>query len=127
MKTEQDLFLEWHYGQYLLENPDVDINNAKYIYDYAHKNPLVYQMRETCFMAWVASASREGYKLVPVEMSLEKADELSIIEWDKNKHLFQSINRGLDATQVEEFRIRWCKTKARQLIKDYKEMVEGVI
>lgn len=82
---------------------------------------------ELAWLSWQASVTREGYKLVPVEMSLEKADELSIIEWDKNKHLFQSINRGLDVTQVEEFRIRWCKTKARQLIKDYKEMVEGVI
>lgn len=67
MKTERELFEEWHYGQYLLENPDVDLANAKYIYDYAHKNALVYQMRETCFIVWQASAQREGYKLVPVE------------------------------------------------------------
>ena len=69
MKTERELFEEWHYGQYLLENPDVDLANAKYIYDYAHKNALVYQMRETCFIVWQASAQREGYKLVPVEPS----------------------------------------------------------
>ena len=69
MKTERELFEEWHYGQYLLENPDVDLANAKYIYDYAHKNALVYQMRETCFIVWQASASREGYKLVPLQPS----------------------------------------------------------
>ena len=69
MKTERELFEEWHYGQYLLENPDVDLANAKYIYDYAHKNALVYQMRETCFIVWQASAQREGYKLVPVQPS----------------------------------------------------------
>ena len=69
MKTERELFEEWHYGQYLLENPDVDLANAKYIYDYAHKNALVYQMRETCFIVWQASAQREGYKLVPLRPS----------------------------------------------------------
>ena len=69
MKTERELFEEWHYGQYLLENPDVDLANAKYIYDYAHKNALVYQMRETCFIVWQASAQREGYKLVPLQPS----------------------------------------------------------
>lgn len=76
MKTERELFEEWHYGQYLLENPDVDLANAKYIYDYAHKNALVYQMRETCFIVWQASAQREGYKLVPLQPNKELSDKL---------------------------------------------------
>ena len=89
MKTERELFEEWHYGQYLLENPDVDLANAKYIYDYAHKNALVYQMRETCFIVWQASAQREGYKLVPVEPTTDM--------WWEGKEELQ--NNG-DATDI---------------------------
>jgi len=77
MKNERELFLEWHYGQYLLENPDIEIANAEYIYDYAHNNPLVYQMRDTCFIAWQASAQREGYKFVPIEPTKEMCNQLS--------------------------------------------------
>lgn len=73
MKTERELFLDWHYSQYLLENPDIEIANAKYIYDYAHKNPLVYQMRDTCFIAWQARVP-EGYVVVPKEPTYEMID-----------------------------------------------------
>ena len=69
MDKEREAFEEWHYEQYLLENPNIDIANAKYIYDYAHNNALVYQLRESHFTAWQAAKAQavpDGYKVVPV-------------------------------------------------------------
>ena len=55
IRKEREAFDVWHYEQYLLENPNIDIANARYIYDYAHKNALVYQLRESHFTVWQAA------------------------------------------------------------------------
>ena len=70
MKEQRQAFDEWHYKQYLIENPNIDITNAKYIYDYAHKNALVCQLKESHFIAWQAAKAQaipEGFVLVPKE------------------------------------------------------------
>ncbi len=58
IQKEREAFEAWHYEQYLLENPNIDISNAKYIYDYAHKNALVYQLKESHFTAWQAAKAQ---------------------------------------------------------------------
>lgn len=58
LQKERESFDEWHYNQYLLENLNIDISNAKYIYDYAHKNVLVCQLRESHFTAWQAAKAK---------------------------------------------------------------------
>ena len=66
--SDRKAFEAWHYKQYLLENPNIDISNAKYIYDYAHNNALVYQLRESHFIAWQAVKAKaipEGFVVVP--------------------------------------------------------------
>lgn len=68
LNKERELFLNFHYEQYLKENPEVDKENAKYIYDYAHKNILVEQLRESHFIVWLAAKAQavpEGYVLLP--------------------------------------------------------------
>lgn len=75
---------------------------------------------------WQASANRQGYKLVPVEMSHQKADELALIEWGKNKSLFLSENRDMTALQVEEFRLHWCRNIAYQIMDKYKAMIGAI-
>ena len=73
-QKERESFDEWHYNQYLLENPNIDISNAKYIYDYAHKNELVYQLKESHFLAWQAAKAQavpDGFVLVPKEPTQE--------------------------------------------------------
>lgn len=67
MKEQRQAFDEWHYNQYLLENPNIDTSSAKYIYDYAHKNVLVWQIRESHFTAWQAAKAQavpDGFVLV---------------------------------------------------------------
>jgi len=75
---------------------------------------------------WQASANREGYKLMPVEMHWHKADDLASAEWDKHKDLFCSTNRDMTAMQVEEFRLRWCGNKAHQIMNNYKAMINSI-
>ena len=68
IQKEREAFEAWHYEQYLLENPNIDISNARYIYDYAHKNAFVCQLKESHFTAWQASKAQavpEGYVMVP--------------------------------------------------------------
>lgn len=70
INKEREAFEAWHYEQYLLENPNIDITNAKYIYDYAHKNPLVAQLRESHFIVWQAAKAQDapdGFVVVPEE------------------------------------------------------------
>ena len=70
LQKEREAFEAWHYEQYLLENPNIDIANAKYIYDYAHKNPLVAQLRESHFIVWQAAKAQavpDGFVVVPKE------------------------------------------------------------
>lgn len=79
IEKEREAFEAWHYNQYLLENPNIDISNAKYIYDYAHKNVLVCQLRESHFTAWQAAKAHEAEKLkgcvvVPVEPTARMMD-----------------------------------------------------
>ena len=68
LQKEREAFEAWHYEQYLIENPNIDITNAKYIYDYAHKNALMLQLKESNFIAWQAAKAQaipEGFVVVP--------------------------------------------------------------
>lgn len=71
-------------------------------------------------------ACPDGFVVVPVEMSWQKADELAMVEWDKNKNLFCYEHRDLTAFQVNEYRLRWCKNKAYQIMENYKAMIGAV-
>ena len=77
LQKEREEFEAWHYEQYLLENPNIAIANAKYIYDYAHNNALVYQLRESHFIAWQAAKARaipDGFVVVPKEPTPKMID-----------------------------------------------------
>ena len=78
INKEREAFDEWHYEQYLLENPNIDISNAKYIYDYAHKNVLVFQLRESHFLAWQAAKARMEVRINTLdEMLLNQGEALA--------------------------------------------------
>ena len=120
MNSERKAFEEWYLKEfgdnYTCPIAQLDKRGEEYI-DF-HTNDT--------WLAWKASAQRQGYKLVPVEMSWQKADELASKEWDKNKSMFCADNRDMSALQVEEFRLRWCKNKAHQIMSDYKSMIGAV-
>lgn len=78
MKTERELFLEWHFLDWKLHNAVTDtVDFAKVLYDRVYSHDHTSSAREVEFKAWQASASREGYKLVPVEPTEEMWSELS--------------------------------------------------
>ena len=82
-KEQRQAFDEWHYEQYLLENPNIDISNAKYIYDYAHKNVLVFQLKESHFTAWQAvkaQAVPEGFVVVNQKDLLELTIAINAVD-----------------------------------------------
>ena len=58
IEKEREAFLKWHYQAYLLENPEIDVKNAQYIYDYAHKNVLCARLRESHFNVWQAAKAQ---------------------------------------------------------------------
>lgn len=62
INKEREAFLKWHYQAYLLENPEIDMQNAQYIYDYAHKNALCAYLRESQFTVWQAAKEHEANK-----------------------------------------------------------------
>lgn len=77
LQKEREEFEAWHYEQYLIENPNIDITNAKYIYDYAHKNALVCQLKESHFIAWQAAKAKaipEGFVVVPKKATKKMLD-----------------------------------------------------
>ncbi|MCK4089825.1 hypothetical protein HCY66_06975 [Acinetobacter radioresistens] len=82
IEEQRKAFDEWHYRQYLLENPEIDQNNAKYIYEYSHKSPLVSSLREVQFMVWLASVQRKGHVLIPVEPTDSFIDDLANVVCD---------------------------------------------
>lgn len=111
MKNERDLFQAWYEDAYH------EISQMLPSGQYASLR------QQHSWGAWQASAQREGYKLVPLEMYWHKADDLASAEWERHKALFCSDNRDMTAFQVEEFRLRWCKNKAHQIMNDYKAMI----
>lgn len=125
MKTERELYQEHYknsrdYKFYvkheITEKQIFDFKSGRYSVDCVNDG----------WKIWQASANREGYKLVPTEMHWHKADDLASAEWDKSKALFCSVNRDMTTIQVEEFRLRWCKNKAHQIMNDYKTMIGAV-
>ena len=78
MKTERELFLEWHFLDWKLHNAVTDtMGFARVLYDRVYSHDHTSSVREVEFKAWQASASREGYKLVPVEPTHQMWSELS--------------------------------------------------
>ena len=118
MKTERELFESKFKKSHWVE---YDEKRNKYFCPYVADSEA--NNYDSMWKVWQASAQREGYKLVPVEMHRHKADDLASVEWDKHKDLFLSDNRDFTALQVEEFRLRWCRNKAHQIMNDYKAMM----
>ena len=68
MKSEKDTFDEWYKSEYPLDyehyvnEQDIGLFTKLYL---------------RCFASWKASASREGYKLVPIEPTMNICNQLS--------------------------------------------------
>lgn len=67
----------------------------------------------------------EDFVLVPRELSDEKADAQALLAWGCHAGLFKSQNRDMSALQVEEFRLKWCKGKARELQEEYRFTIKA--
>ena len=106
--SNREAFDEWHYEQYLLENQNIDISNAKYIYDYAHKNVLVFQLKESHFTAWqAAKAQAVPDTYTPIVLALEdvqsKIAKTSFLTMDEeNENEVMAVNANELAAYIDE-------------------------
>ena len=83
LQKEREEFEAWHYEQYLIENTNIDITNAKYIYDYAHKNALVWQLKESHFTVWQAAKAQaipDGFVVVSQKDLLELTIAINAVD-----------------------------------------------
>ena len=147
---EREAFDKWHYEQYLLENPNIDIANAKYIYDYAHNNALVYQLRESHFTAWQAAKAQavpEGFVLIEkkslrdtyywdgceyvvdhpseYEMELERGEITTLEKWQRTKETkvyCANIYSNEDDFEVVQFETA---EEAEKAVAENKAMIEA--
>ena len=91
INKEREAFLKWHYQAYLLENPEIDMQNAQYIYDYAHKNALCAQLRESHFTVWqAAKAQAEKSLLEQFEINAKLTEKIeSMVTYDRLQQLIE--------------------------------------
>ena len=99
INKEREAFLKWHYQAYLLENPEIDMQNAQYIYDYAHKNALSAQLRESQFTVWqAAKAQAEKSLLEQFEINAKLTEKIvSMVTYDRLQELIAiGVKSALD-------------------------------
>ena len=104
MQKEREAFLKWHYQAYLLENPEIDMQNAQYIYDYAHKNALSAQLRESHFTVWqAAKAQAEKSLLEQFEINAKLTEKIeSMVTYDRLQELIEiGVKAALDEREKE--------------------------
>ena len=92
IQKEREAFEAWHYEQYLLENPNIDISNARYIYDYAHKNALVCQLKESHFTVWQAAKAQAVPEWISVNDKLPPANILVLGMSQTPRNIFNIYN-----------------------------------
>lgn len=102
LQKEREAFLKWHYQAYLLENPEIDMQNAQYIYDYAHKNALSAQLRESHFTVWqAAKAQAEKSLLEQFEINANLTEKIeSMVTYDRLQELIAiGVKSALEAQE----------------------------
>ncbi|RLL18390.1 hypothetical protein [Acinetobacter chengduensis] len=67
----------------------------------------------------------EGFVLVQKLLSDELADALASDAFNNIQSMFDYEHRDSPALQREQFRLRWCKNKARELQENYKMLIEA--
>ena len=62
LEREREIFIDWHFNKYYAKDAD-----KEFLYEmFEDKNEFVSYEVQHSWDAWLASASREGYKMVPI-------------------------------------------------------------
>lgn len=78
--------------------------------------------------AWQAAKAQavpEGFVLVPKLLSDELADELAGDAFNNIQSLLDYEHRGSTAIEREEFRLKWCRIKAKEYQHHYKTLIKA--
>lgn len=97
--NERELFLDWHFNDWKSNNANADsMEFSKKLYDRVYSHDNTSYVRELEFKAWQASANREGYKLVPVEPTVNMmhiGDNVIYYEYDDEKYTSYSVYKAM--------------------------------
>lgn len=67
LDNERKAFDIWHLKQFKDINDDLNDDEAEHLYQRVYSHEAQDLIRQMEFNAWLSSANREGYRLVPVE------------------------------------------------------------
>lgn len=67
IENERKAFDIWHLKQFKDINDDLNDDEAEHLYQRVYSHESQDLIRQMEFNAWLSSANREGYKLVPVD------------------------------------------------------------
>lgn len=105
LENERKAFDIWHLKQFKYINDDLNDDEAEHLYQRVYSHESQDLIRQMEFNAWLSSANREGYKLVPVDglnkiLSIsDKIDEVlcGINDSDNIQQLLISIDDEIKA------------------------------
>jgi hypothetical protein len=71
IEKERKAFDDWHLKQFKDINDDLNDDEAEHLYQRVYSHEAQDLIRQMEFNAWLSSANRQGYKLVPVDPTKE--------------------------------------------------------
>lgn len=116
----------------LLENENVDISSVKFKVGFdgnGYERPefelekLVSLAIDGLVEIEKVNAVPEGFVLVPKELSDVLADELASDAFSNTQGMFNYEHRCSPAAQKEQFRLKWCRYKAKEFQETYKHLI----
>lgn len=79
IEKERNDFNRWHFEHWRKNCAySENIEDAKMLYDRVYSHAHSAGQRELGFIAWLASANRQGYRLVPVDPNFETMQEMNV-------------------------------------------------
>lgn len=81
---ERNAFDIWHLKQFKDINDDLNDDEAEHLYQRVYSHESQDLIRQMEFNAWLSSANREGYKLVPVEPKRETIKQMNKVWFESN-------------------------------------------
>lgn len=90
---ERKAFDVWHLKQFKDINDDLNNDEAEHLYQRVYSHESQDLIRQMEFNAWLSSANREGYKLVPVEL-IKSCNDIAVDcfnKWDIKKEAMPGI------------------------------------
>lgn len=101
LDNERKAFDIWHLKQFKDINDDLNDDEAEHLYQRVYSHEAQDLIRQMEFNAWLSSANRQGYKIVPVDATQEiyikyigariEAKELRLYDMQFFNHIYKAM------------------------------------